>query len=218
MPKLFLKWSLGNTKVNKLKKRFGKTVTFSLPAYKSKNGFLVCKGAQACISVCYAQQGFFVMPTKIKAMEHNLKIARKGFKPFLKALVNDITQIKPGLIRVHDSGDFIDLDNLNAWKEAARRFPDIRFYAYTKNLQLPIYENLPSNFSIVQSEGGKWDSDIDESKPHARIFSSQKAMKEAGYQNGSNTDYLAITGRTNNIGLKYHGTRNLTEAQEKYFS
>ena len=150
----------------------------------------------------------------IDAREYNLAIARQ--KAFGKILLADLASIKASIVRIHDSGDFFSQTYLDCWIAAAVAYPEKTFYAYTKSLHLD-FSSVPANFRITQSMGGKLDADIDTSKPHSRIFATHADRKAAGYGDGSNTDTLAIRG-ANKIGLVYHGSRNLTEAQAEYFS
>lgn len=216
---LSLKWGDGNTKVMKMEDRYGKVISFGLPAYQSNDGFKVCPGAGACAAVCYARQGQYVRGSVVAAREHNLSFMRKrGMRAFVRAAIKDIKRIDAKLIRVHDSGDFFSQAYLNAWYRIARALPDVRFYTYTKSLHLDIFGNKPENFSVVQSFGGRFDASADESKPVARIFTTHGARKREGFSNGAETDYLAIQGKDGaRIGLVYHGVRNLTPAQEKFF-
>lgn len=206
-----LKWSRSNRKVSKLD-----AVSFGIPAYRSQSGFKTCPKAGACAAVCYARQGFYTMTNVQQSREFNLSLARGDLKDFVHQAVEDLTKFPERLIRVHDSGDFFSQAYLNAWGEIARACPDKLFYAYTKSLHLN-FDNLPENFRITQSEGGKLDHKIDRKKPHARIFATHARRKAAGYGDGTNTDTMAIQGKTK-IGLVYHGQKHLTEAQEEYFS
>jgi hypothetical protein len=65
--------------------------------------------------------------------------------------------------------------------------------------------------------GGKRDEDIDESRPHSRIFINESERNIAGYCDGNKSDLPAILGRKK-IGLVYHGQRQLTERDERHFS
>ena len=207
---MHLKWSDGNTKLKKLL-----TIGFDIPAYRSQNGFTVCIGASACISVCYAQQGFYVMPAAKAAREHNLAASFRD--DFVDKACEDLTKIRQKIVRFHSSGDFYSQEYLDKVYEIARRNPEKKFYAYTKSISLSLWEHKPKNFTIIQSEGGKLDAEIDTRKPHARIFTSHYARRKAKYKNGSNTDLLAIRG-SRTIGLIHHGTKKLTPPQRKYFS
>lgn len=216
---LTLKWSDGNTKVQKMADRFGKVVSFGLPAYKSEDGFKVCPGAGACAAICYARQGQYERGVVKATREHNLAFIReRGFRAFVRAAIRDIKRIDAKLIRVHDSGDFFSQGYVNAWYRIARALPNVKFYTYTKSLHLNIFQNKPENFSVVQSFGGLHDETADESKPVARIFATHHARREAGYSNGANTDLLAIQGEDGKrIGLVYHGVKVLNPAQVKHF-
>jgi hypothetical protein len=65
--------------------------------------------------------------------------------------------------------------------------------------------------------GGKLDHMIDPTKPHSRIFATDEARITAGYIDGNANDSPAQRGEIN-IGLVYHGGKNLTEVQLKTFA
>ena len=69
---------------------------------------------------------------------------------------------KTKLVRIHESGDFFSGAYLDAWIEVAHRNPDLKFYCYSKSLQLFVHFPLPSNFYLTASYGGKFDYLIDE--------------------------------------------------------
>jgi len=207
----FLKWTRGNEKLNKLG-----TYGFGLPAGFSADGFLVCKNQGVCASWCYAKAGNYTFPAVKAAREHNLAIVRNSVPDFLAKAMSDIRNFKNcKTLRIHDSGDFINLEYLQAWFKIARAFPAIKFYAYSKRIDLPLYVNKPKNMNIVQSVGGTMDDKINPAKPHARVFSTDYARRQAGYGNGSKTDTLALNG-TVKVGLIYHNQKHLTPAQKKY--
>lgn len=205
----YLKWSHGNAKVSKLD-----AVAFGLPAYRGADGFKTCPQAGACAAVCYARQGSYTWPAVIAAREFNLALARSAEFPAM--LVADLEHLKAPIIRIHDSGDFFNQDYLDAWIFAARKFPGKTFYAYTKSLHLD-FSFAPPNLRVVQSEGGLMDAQINRRRSHSRIFATTADRKRAGYVDGNKTDQPAIDGE-HKIGLVYHGTRNMTDAQKKYFS
>lgn len=207
-----LRWSFANPKMGKLN-----SVSFGIPAYRSKTGFVTCPNAGACAAVCYARQGkYVIMPTVRESRETNLAWLRSHtMEEFVAAAVQDLSLIKAGIVRVHDSGDFFCQEYLEAWYEIARRV-EKTFYAYTKCFHLDLWSKRPENFKLVQSEGGIHDEMIDFSKSHARIFSSHEVRETAGYRDGSRNDALAIEGALK-IGLVYHGRRPLTPAQKEQF-
>lgn len=215
---LNLRWSDGNTKVQKLAGKYGKVFSFGLPAGYSEAGFKVCPGMGACAAICFAKQGYYVMEAAKRAREHNLKLARGSKSKFANMAIADLHKLRAKLVRVHDSGDMFDQTYLDAWFKIARSLPGTKFYAYTKSVRLD-FSGKPDNFAISFSEGGLWDSEIDMTQSHSRIFATDAARKRAGYGNGSNTDWLAVHAKPGTkIGLVFHGTQKLTAAQEKHFS
>ena len=60
----------------------------------------------------------------------------------------------PQYFRIHDSGDFFSLEYFTAWAELAKRHPETRFYAYTKEADIVNaygVDNLPDNFTLLCS-------------------------------------------------------------------
>lgn len=209
---MFLKWTRGNSKLEKLG-----TVGFGLPAFESADGFKVCPKAGACAAICYARQGNYNFSNVKAAREFNLAIVRASVADFKAKAMSDLRNMrKVSTVRIHDSGDFFSQEYLDAWYDVARAFPNLVFYAYTKSLHLDLWTRKPRNFRITQSEGGLMDDEINTRRPHARIFSTDYARRKAGYGDGHMTDTLAIRG-ARKIGLVYHGVKVLTDAQDKYF-
>lgn len=66
-------------------------------------------------------------------------------------------------IRVHASGDFFSQAYFNAWMDAAKERPEITFYAYTKSIHFWAnrFLDIPDNFHLTASRGGKMDFLID---------------------------------------------------------
>ena len=63
------------------------------------------------------------------------------------------------LCRIHESGDFWSELYFKAWLEVAKKFPNIKFYAYTKQLNywLNSFESIPDNLYLTASVGGNLD-------------------------------------------------------------
>ena len=174
-----------------------------------------CPGALACRAVCYAKQGGYAFPLAKAARAHNLALSQGN--TFVAGIVADLLRMRSvNTVRIHDSGDFYSQDYFNKWADIARALPHLTFYAYTKSLTLDL-SGAPENFKVTQSLGGKYDASVDLTKSHSRIFSSHDARIAAGYVDGNIDDSPAIQGLVQ-IGLVYHGNKNLTPAQEKFFS
>ena len=161
----------------------------------------------------------------------------EGLEAVVSLLLDSIDNLPKsvGVIRIHDSGDFFSYWYMQAWFMVAAARPDILFYAYTKSINLlkVARKNLsqPENLRITQSFGGKQDHLIDPDLPHSLIFTGHGATKDEqeanahkqrialGYPDGNDEiegDLLAISGAPR-IGLVYHGTAKLTDAQVNAF-
>ena len=81
----------------------------------------------------------------------------------VELILNSIPK-KATIIRVHVAGDFYNQTYFNAWMQVARNRPDIIFYAYTKSIGYWINQlgNIPSNFKLNASYGGKQDNLIEQ--------------------------------------------------------
>lgn len=214
-----LKWTTGNAK---LIKTGGKgeyhIVGFGIPAdtdFEFQGRKLnTCPGASACRAVCYAKQGSYTWNVVKNARKANLE---NSVKPaFVQWAISDLSRMrKVNTVRIHDSGDFYSQQYFDAWCQIARALPNLTFYAYTKSLHLDLTQ-APKNLRITQSLGGLHDKRLNLTRPHSRIFATHADRKRAGYVDGNDSDIPAIEGEKN-IGLVYHGTRNLTEAQARFF-
>lgn len=169
-----LTFSHGNAKLGK------GTLIFSLPAGKT------CPGALFCLSFavvgdngkrkvqdgpntqfrCFAATSEAQYDGPFYNRARNLQLIVDAIQSNTAAeLINNSLQNarKKGtkLVRIHESGDFFSGAYLDAWIAVARINPDLQFYCYSKNLPIFIEANLPDNFFMTASYGGKFDSMID---------------------------------------------------------
>jgi hypothetical protein len=127
------------------KLKTGKIAYFSLPP-----GPPICK--MACPG-CYAMKLYRLRPT----------IRKNYFASYLASLRNDFVdiiarQIEPLVdkilaIRVHDSGDFYSQEYVNKWVEIAKKFPTVKFFAYTKRMKDFDFSEMLKlpNFALIDS-------------------------------------------------------------------
>lgn len=214
-----LKWSSGNEKLNKDNGGVYTIIGFGIPADTNfdHNGhtYNTCPAARDCRDICYAKQGFYRSPAVIASRNHNLQMTLQS--DFVDMAIADLKRMrKYNTVRIHDSGDFYSQDYYFKWCDIARAFPDKTFYAYTKSVHFWLYPEKPDNLHITQSLGGRYDGYVDTDKPHSRIFANHEARIREGYVDGNVNDVPAIQGLVK-IGLVYHGNKNLTEGQKKYF-
>jgi hypothetical protein len=124
-----------------------------------------CPGAGECVNYCYAiKQAWWGKgyPTALNRTDN----WRETYKPsFVHDMVNHIKKHKIKVFRPHMSGDFYDQDYVDKWALIARKCPKTVFFAYTKSLNphinLTPLTTIPThNFTLIYSEGGKYDSKI----------------------------------------------------------
>lgn len=194
--------------------------------------FNVCPNAGACAKFCYARNGTYLFPKVRGKHLANLELAQspdfvekmhetlahKKFRPTGKRReipgldsldhLNDWTlawiNIGGQAVRIHDSGDFFSEDYYKKWISLAWDFPDILFYAYTKEVSLTkrFEPEFPSNLLICYSMGGREDYLLDlDTDRHADVFPDLEAIEEAGYMSQHESDLLCVLLPTTRIGI-----------------
>lgn len=192
---------------------------FGIPAFASTTGIRTCPLAGECKKGCYAQQGAYTWSNVSQAYERRLEetlaetfIDKMG-EELNKKLKTAQRTGKQVVVRIHDSGDFYNRKYLNKWLMIIGSYPNVHFYAYTKMVPLfrrvKRYGLVPDNFTVIYSEGGQMDWQIDtETDRHARVFSSHEELLAAGYADATKNDLVAALGENNKIGLVYHGAKS----------
>ena len=100
---------------------------------------------------CYAQSGFYNMPSVIQSNAIKTILARE-FPEFVKAAI--IAQIKADgikLCRIHASGDFFSTEYVNLWRGVVSECFDCLFWSYTKNREAEKAFDDLNNINIVRS-------------------------------------------------------------------
>ena len=101
--------------------------------------------------------------------------AMKLIKAFIINMKKNITKV-----RIHESGDFFNILYLKAWLNVAKLNKDLKFYCYSKSLNLFLEVLLPNNFYMVASYGGRFDHLINTGyfpKYSKVVFSEDEATK-----------------------------------------
>lgn len=133
-----------------------------------------CPGAGACKVYCYAKKGGYIQyenaPISSTRLLNFLVNDPSGFKAMLEREI--ATAVKGAgkknadvAIRWHDSGDMFSSDYLDMAYDVARKFPTVKFYAYTKLAGVAQGEK-PNNFLMNFSAGAAkpQEKDVDFSK------------------------------------------------------
>lgn len=195
-----LNFTKGNSKLGK------QTLIFNLPAGKTCPGALLCKSFAVVDANgkrhiqdgehtqfrCFAASGEVQYDAAFYSRAHNLQLIGNALQNGNAVdLIHDSIQKhrtrNSKLVRIHESGDFFSGVYLDAWIEVAQRNPDLKFYCYSKSLQLFLNFKMPSNFYMTASYGGKWDHLIDEGffPRYAKVFKTE----EEAYAEGLEIDH-----------------------------
>lgn len=185
-----------------------RSANFGIPAFMSNSGIKTCPNAGACAASCYARQGFYNFSKVSDAYERRLAFTRS--RDFVSVMAHEIERKKLRAMRWNDSGDFYSLAYLQKAFRVMRQTPDVRHYAYTKQVELlkSVKNEWPENFTVIYSLGGKQDSLIDlKLDRHAKVFNDRRELTLSGYADASSDDSVAWRSKNNRIGLVYHGQR-----------
>jgi len=190
-----LNFSTGNAKLGKA------TLIFSLPAGST------CPGALQCFSMAVAdangkrsirdgEHTEFRCFAASSEVQYDAVYANRqaNFKAIVEALKSgncaDLihTELQKArkkntkLVRINESGDFFSAAYLLSWVMVAQANPDLKFYCYSKNLPIFVGLELPSNFYMTASYGGKFDYLIDEGvfTRYSKVFMTEDDANRAG--------------------------------------
>lgn len=135
----------------------------------------------------------------------NLIKAQKSLSGIVN-LIESSLPISP-YIRPHSSaGDFFNENYFVAWLNVASNHPSVVFYTYTKmpHFLVKYKDQMPSNFNIVSSFGGKHDDWIVKNNlQFARVFNSVEETNSAGLEIDTD-DSHAYAGKKS-FALLIHG-------------
>jgi hypothetical protein len=161
---------------------------FGLPAYhglyfdEDTKGFKLvktCPSAGACKAFCYAAKGGYVMfPNSSLKTGSILNFLLNHPTEFKQKMIDEIKEAnrraeKKGqkmILRWHDSGDFFNEAYTDLAFEIAEATPEVKHYAYTKQVSLLRGKKKPANFVINYSSGGTQDKDIKPTEKQSNVI------------------------------------------------
>ena len=216
-----LHFSHGNAKLNK------GTLIFNLPAGKTCPGAMFCKSFAMvtpegrkivdgphtefrCFAASSEVQYDQVFYNRADNFQQVLDCLKSGsVNPLVKLIDDGIQQNRnrnTRRVRIHESGDFFSLGYLQAWVEVAIMNPDLTFYCYSKSLNFFLHVDLPSNFFLTASYGGRFDYLIDEGyfPRYAKVVESLEVANTLGLPVDVNEDHCFLPGP---YALLVHGTQ-----------
>lgn len=120
------------------------------------------------------------------------------------------------VFRIHDSGDFFDMDYFKSWVSVANKRPDILFYAYTKSLPFwkKMKSKIPTNLRLIASEGGTEDKLIDKEGFRKAVIVNDAGEAIKKKLNIDVNDFLAAFG-DKDFALLLHGVQSAESGNTK---
>ena len=209
-----LKFSKGNAKLEK------DTAIFSLPAGYTCPAALLCFSRANKVTGkiedgketkfrCYAASAEVLFPNIRKSRWNNFNALKGKTTAEMTALILASLPTKGiKLCRIHASGDFFSQAYFDAWLAVAKALPQIIFYAYTKTLPFWVARKneIPLNFRIVASRGGKFDAMIEkENLRNVTVVFSESEAANLGLPIDHDDTHAWNT--TRNFALLLHGTQ-----------
>jgi len=122
----------GNVKLSK------KILIFNLPSGKQGTCPITCNS-------CYSLRTEKRWPNVKVWRNENLQLAKHNLPVLEECVHGQLYRSRKSIVRIHEGGDFFSQPYLDMWSGIATSFPDNRFYAYTKTLELFNF----SRFSIL---------------------------------------------------------------------
>lgn len=169
--------------------------------------FNTCPNAGVCGAFCYAKNGTYLFKNVRKAHLDKLDLVLNHSEKWIEMVNTELkkNKYKGKWIRIHDAGDFFDITYTRNWFRIMKANPEVNFYAYTKEVILfknTLNPELPENFIVIYSFGGKQDKFIDkENDRHSDVFYDYDQMIDAGYIDISENDLLSAISPNKKIGL-----------------
>lgn len=166
--------------------------------------FNVCPNAGACAAFCYAKNGTYMFSNVKKSHIEKLELVLYKREEWKKLINEELLKpkYKNKYIRIHEAGDFFNLQYALDWVEIAKNNEQCIFYAYTKEVKMFKRIDLPKNFIIIYSFGGKEDYLIDKEKDrHSDVFPNYDEMISLGYNDIAEDDKQAAINVNHKVGL-----------------
>jgi len=197
-------------------------LTFSLPSGYS------CPGAKDCLSKANRETGkitdgagcqFRCFSASQECIFRNVRESRwNNFELLrnaktvngMKAIILESLPKTPFqvVVRIHVAGDFFSQTYFDAWLAVAKENPNFLLYAYTKSLPYWVarLNDIPSNFILTSSFGGKYDDMITQHNlRYAKVVYSEEQAQALNLEIDHDDSHAYKNGPS--FALLLHGTQ-----------
>lgn len=142
----------GNKKIGPDCWHFSTLPTCQIFTVEINGNKITLSGTCACTCEgCYATTGNYCYSSVKRALAIRTIIIRTNLSWFTRCAMAQIEADKIKKCRIHASGDFDSLEYLMAWKAIIRRYPDVKFWTYTKVKEYETAFDEFDNANIVRS-------------------------------------------------------------------
>jgi hypothetical protein len=196
---------------------FGWTIPAHMVTLTDGTRFNTCPNAGVCGAFCYAKSGTYNFSNVKKAHIEKLELILNNAEKFVSMMNNELSNKKYNnkFVRIHDAGDFFAEWYAQLWIDIAKINPNVTFYTYTKEVQLfKSLQNIPNNFIVIYSFGGKQDYLIDiDNDRHSDVFTNYEEMIAQGYIDIAYDDKQAAINVNHKIGLYRNNIAHFVKKQ-----
>ena len=130
---------------------------------------------------CYAQTGFYNMPSVMQSNAIKTVLSREYMDFVKRAIIAQIHAENIKLCRIHASGDFFNSAYVNMWREIIKACPDCVFWSYTKNADAENAFNDLANVNIVKSIIPGFGFNFGHCDYILKVYKALKAMGKSVY-------------------------------------
>ena len=139
---------------------------------------------ELCKKFCYAKKAERVYPGVLPSRMRNLEFSKSP--EFVREMVQYIwkksrTAMRKGkriYFRIHESGDFYNVEYVRKWVDITRQCPQVVFLAYTKSIKMFQSVELPYNFIVRAS---LWDDTPAELREMSMQYPIYTALPKDSY-------------------------------------
>jgi hypothetical protein len=196
---------------------FGWTIPAHMVTLTDGTRFNTCPNAGVCGAFCYAKSGTYNFSNVKKAHIEKLELILNNAEKFVSMMNDELSNKKYNnkFVRIHDAGDFFAEWYAQLWIDIAKINPNVTFYTYTKEVQLfKSLQNIPNNFIVIYSFGGKQDYLIDiDNDRHSDVFTNYEEMIAQGYIDIAYDDKQAAINVNHKIGLYRNNIAHFVKKQ-----
>ena len=136
---------------------------------------VTCRNCKSCAASCYALKSQRMYANTLLKRSLNTWLAMQDLDFLFECIENQIRNSRKRVVRIHSSGDFFAQIYINKWAELIARFPNVRFYAYTKVDHIFDFSTIEklANFNLIRSilpDGSKNYGPEEEINEKAQMF------------------------------------------------